>query len=222
MRKAVYVIILCALLCLASLLYVFSLPTVTRFQASKYDDLLHRLATGNYSFVLVHDCDYRIEGLQTLIAVEKVYNVRSTCFVRPDSEYLSYSIDYLQGLEHAGWGIGFHYDCLSRTAFKTTDLALHLGINWIPQPWQAMRLFKAQLAFLRTFFNITETRYHGDGYNFEISNRDLYNETAWREMGLTEVSNIPDWSYITDVNGTWREPETLTHNVLVNLHSDWW
>lgn len=207
MRNAFYVIILCGCLLAACLLYVYSLPKATRFSASKYDDLLHRLAVGNYSVTLVHDCDFRIEGLKTLLAVEKTRNVRSTCYVRPDAEYFTYSLAYLQKIEREGWRIGFHYDCLSRTNGNKT---------------LALQLFQAHLNLLRSFFNVTSTRYHGDVYNLSISNRDLYDESLWREMGLTEVSNIPDWSYITDVNGTWHEPATLTHNVLVNLHSDWW
>lgn len=178
-----------------------------KFQASKYDDLLHRLGEGNYNYVLVHDCDFRIEGLETLLAVEKIYNVKSTCFVRPDAEYFSSSIAYLREIERGGWQIGFHYDCLSRSN-GNKELAY--------------RLFKAQLALLRTFFNVTQTRYHGDVYNLTIGNRELYDENLWHELGLSEVSNIKGWSYITDANGTWREPANLTANVLVNLHSDWW
>ncbi len=207
MRTTFYVLILSVLLLLACLLYVYSAPKTTRLPASKYDDLLHRLASGNHTFVLVHDCDYRIEGLETLLKVERIYNVRSTCYVRPDAEYFSYSLAYLQKIEREGWGIGFHYDCLSRTNGNLT---------------LAFQLFHAQLTFLRSFFNVTSTRYHGDGYNFSVNNRALYNEEGWRDMGLTEVSNIPDWSYITDVNGTWHEEPILKQNVLVNLHSDWW
>ena len=207
LRTSYLVIILCGVLGLSCLLYVFSLPTATRFQPSKYDDLLHRLAVGNYSFVLVHDCDYRIDGLKTLLAVERIYNVKSTCYVRPDAEYFTGSLAYLQKVEREGWSIGFHYDCLSRTNGNMT---------------LALQLFHAQLTFLRSFFNVTSTRYHGDIYNLSIGNRALYNEEEWREMGLTEVSNIPNWSYITDVNGTWYEEPILKHNVLVNLHSDWW
>lgn len=209
--KATYpflVIMLCALILLSCLYYIYlEFPATTRFQPSKYDDLLHRLASGNYTYILVHDCDYRIEGLQTLLAVERIYNVRSTCYVRPDAEYLSYSLAYLHKIEREGWSIGFHYDCLSRTNGNLT---------------LALQLFHAQLTFLRSFFNVTSTRYHGDVFNLSINNRALYNVTLWSMLGLTEASGFDGWSYITDVNATWTEPQTLTHNVLVNLHSDWW
>jgi hypothetical protein len=208
MKCALAVIVLCIILLVAVFAYVFTLPKYPKFPASKYDELLHRLASGNYSYILIHDCDFQIDGLKTLLAVEKIYNVRSTCYVRPETEYLSWSISYLRQIEREGWKIGFHYDCLSRSN-NSLELALEL--------------FKAQLSYLRCFFNITSTHYHGDGYNFYISNKLLYNETLWRELGLTEISERTiDWSYITDVNGTWREPANLTRNVFVNLHSDWW
>lgn len=76
------------------------------------------------------------------------------------------------------WEIGFHYDCLSRSNGNYT---------------LARTLFQAELTEMRTFFNITSTRAHGDVmYNSTIYNGNLYNNSRelWSQQGLIDVTSI--------------------------------
>ena len=83
-----------------------------------------------------------------------------------------------------------------------------------------MQLFRAQLSYMREFFNISTTDYHGDNYNFKILNMDLYDEQEWRTMKLNEVYSL-NFSYVTDSNNVYLEPSSFSDLVVVQLHTDW-
>ncbi len=206
------------LLCMVMLAAWLSLVVVYPYPSSKYEDLITRLRAENVSFVVVHDCDFRIDGIATFMEVENRMNVSAIYFLRPDADYFTQNIDYLGTLNIT---YGFHYDCLSRTAFKSISLG-----DWHPNIPLARRLFVAQLTFLRSFFTINYARSHGDNYNLNINNHDLVDKVLWNELGVTDFSNeefvSKGYSYISDTNHVWHEPETLGDMVLVNLHSDYW
>jgi len=178
------------------------------YPASKYEDLITRLRAQNVSFLVVHDCDFRIDGIKTFMEVEKKMNVSAIYFLRPDSDYFTQSIPYFQSLNLT---FGFHYGCLSRAKGN-------VGF--------ATQLFTSELAFMRGFLDIRFVRSHGDNYDLTINNHDLVNGTLWAQLGLTDYSNeefvAQGYSYISDTNHVWHEPETLGDRVLVNLHSDYW
>lgn len=194
------------------------------FSEANYENTLRGFLEHGYSFVLpfewnnkskivvlVHDCDANINGVKTFVKVERKLGVRSTFFLRVDAEYFTEQIAYFQQLEHEGWEIGFHYDCLSRANGNMT---------------LALIMLKAQITYLRTFFNVTTTRYHGDIYNFSIGNDHLYqqNQQEWQQLGLREISNnMPsEWQYYADVNKAYPNIEYNKTKILLNLHSDWW
>lgn len=187
-----------------------------------YSDLLTKLKAQGYSFILsreyngstasktvlvFHDCDFSFDGLKTLINIEETFGVRSTIFVRPNTEYFESAIPYLSDLQNQGWEIGYHYDTLSKT--QNTTLAL--------------QVFKAQLALLRTFFNVEATRPHGDVYNLEVYNGDLYNATVWQRLGLREMIITEPNQYATDTDKKLSVPQTFNSTlVIIAFHSDWW
>jgi len=159
--------------------------------------------------VLTHDVDYKVEGLKALTLVEKEFNVRSTIFIRFDAYYLTQNLAYFQQLEREGWEIGFHYDSLSRTNGNMTE---------------ALKLFQSQLAFFRSYFNISSVSYHGDvEYDVATFNGNLYLENIdlFHEWGLRERLEV-EGEYIADTNHNLKIPQEFESVVVVNFHSDWW
>lgn len=222
-RRLIGIYVLSVILVSISVVYLYA-ERVAPYPAARYRNLLERLIADGYVFILprhygcvnssklaiiVHDVDFSVSGVAVFISIESEMHIKSGFYIRPDADYFTQNVEYFQALEQQGWEIGFHYDCLSRSS---GDLS------------QASRLFEAQLVYLRTFFNISTTRYHGDSYNLNIVNRDLYvlNQNIWRQNGLKEISNLEGWSYISDTNHQWSQPEKLGNFVLINLHSDWW
>jgi hypothetical protein len=155
--------------------------------------------------LLIHDADFDVQGAAVFTEIERSLGVKSAFYLRPDAEWYTQNIAYFQGLERQGWEIGFQYDCLSRSNGNRT---------------LAMDLFKAQLSYMREFFNVTTTDYHGDNYNLTIFNYDLYNKQEWNSMELNEVYSL-NYSYVTDSNNIYLEPKTFTALVIVQLHTDW-
>jgi len=189
--------------------------------AQTYRDLLQNLTDQGYAFrlptdeikgktaILIHDVDFNYTGARVLTEVEKEFNTRSCFYLRPDAEYYTQSIPFFLKLQSQGWQIGIQYDTLSRTGGNQT---------------LALELFKAQLAYMRAFFNVSSSTYHGDKYNSSILNLNLYrqNVDAWRQLGLKEVYSLDDYSYVRDTNNILVVPDMLGDLVLVQLHSDWW
>jgi hypothetical protein len=186
-----------------------------------YEEMLRNFIKLGYNFslpqknytgkivILVHDVDFSYEGAETLVSVERQFNIKSCFYLRPDAFYFTQSIPYFQELEREGWEIGFQYDCLSR-ANNNTEFA--------------MQLWSAQLTYMRAFFTIKSTDYHGDSYNLSISNYQLYehNKVVWEEKEVFELYALQNFSYITDTDAHLIIPETFTDIVLVQLHTDWW
>jgi hypothetical protein len=155
--------------------------------------------------LLIHDSDFYVQGAPVFVEIEKSLGVKSAFYLRPDADWYTQNIAYFQSLESQGWEIGFQYDCLSRSHGNRT---------------LAMNLFVAQLSYMREFFNITTTDYHGDSYNISVFNYDLYKEQEWNRMGLNEVYSL-NCSYVTDSNNIYVEPANFTDLVIVQLHTDW-
>lgn len=206
----------------SGLLLYFNTPQPLRPNVDAYRDILDQLTIEGYSFhfpnetfsgktaILIHDVDYSFKGAKVLAEIERDYDVRSVFYLRPDADYFTASISTFQLLESEGWKIGLHYDCLSRADNDTT---------------LALAIFKAQTAYIRSFFNVTETSYHGDAqYRVDIINLQLYveNKDVWNELGLFEVYSYQNFSYIRDTDNILVIPETLSNLVLVQLHADWY
>ena len=209
-------------LIVGGLLLYFSTPQPNNPTPNDYRDILDRLKHEGYSFqfpndtftgktvVLIHDVDYNFEGAKVLAEVEQEYGLRSVFYLRPDANYFTTSIKFFRELEAEGWQIGLHYDCLSRA---DNDTAL------------ALEMFRAHTTYLRTFFNVSLTSYHGDvEYRTDINNYRLYaeNTDVWRELELTEVYSYQNFSYIRDTDNHLIIPESLGNLVIVQLHADWW
>ena len=218
------------------------------YSPTQYQNLINKLKADGYTFVLpkdlgktnatkiaviVHDCDYSLNGAKVFIKTENESGIRSAFFLRPDPDswnttnYFPQNIQYFRSLESQGWEIGFHYDCLSRG-----------DGNWT----FAMQLFKAQLVYMREFFNITTTRSHGDVFynntfinGVRIYNGWLYqhNMHTWQDLCLVDAS---DWTGLVDSSSlnqtafysdsgfhTWNIPANINaRRVMINLHTDWW
>ncbi len=190
----------------------------TPYDPGIYVDLIARLRAQGYSFdgqgsktvVVVHDVDSDPHGIRTLVDVENRSGVRSIFYIRPDAEYMTYVINYIQYIEKQGWKIGFHYDCLSRANGNKS---------------QATRMFIAQVSYLRSFFNITSTRAHGDSYNPSIDNLQLYRDwkIVWDDRGLTDLTELSgNYSFVSDSHHDLQIPDSFQDHVLLLLHSDWW
>lgn len=164
---------------------------------------------GNFSgriAILIHDADFSNRGFSRFIEIERELNIRSAFYPRPDDEFFSSEVkNYLQA-EAEGWEIGFQYDCLSRADGNRT---------------LALMLFKAQLGYMRSLFNVSTTTYHGDYYNFSISNYDLYDKELWHSLDLNEVYSLSGYSYYSDSDNRLVVPEVLSDLVIVQLHTDW-
>ena len=161
--------------------------------------------------LLLHDMDFTVGGLQTFVNVEEKLGVKSAFYPRPDADWFNRSIGILEGVEMKGFEVGYQYDCLSRSDGNVTH---------------ARELFYSQLNYMREFFKIQTTDYHGDSYNFNIFNLDLYDRTLWHSYGLNEVYTLiykqTNFSYYTDTdNKLVSPPEPLQDLVLVQLHTDW-
>jgi hypothetical protein len=174
--------------------YVFVLPS-DYFKGARYPK----------TALLIHDVDFTALGAPVFAEIERSMGVRSAFYLRPDAEWYTQNIAYFQNLEHQGWEIGFRYDCLSRSGGNRT---------------LAMRLFAAQLAYMREFFNVSTTDYHGDDFNLSIFNYDLYSKQGWDALGLNEVYSL-NCSYVTDSNNVYLEPEAFGNLVVIQLHTDW-
>jgi len=156
--------------------------------------------------MLIHDADFDVQGAPVFAEIERSLGVKSAFYLRPDAEWYTQNIAYFQSLEAQGWEIGFQYDCLSRSNNNKT---------------LAMQLFKAQLVYMREFFSISTTDYHGDSYNFTIFNYNLYDKQEWRTLGLNEVYSLSNYSYVTDTNNVYVEPASFGDLVVIQLHTDW-
>jgi hypothetical protein len=190
----------------------------TPYDPQIYLDLIARFKTLGYSFdglgvktvTVVHDVDSDMHGLYTLVRIENSSGIKSIFYIRPDSEYMTYVLNYLQYIESKGWSIGFHYDCLSR-ADGNEDLA--------------RRLFIAQVFYMRNFFNITTTRAHGDSYNPSINNLQLYRDwkILWDVRGLTDLTELQgNYTMISDSHHNLQIPDSFQDHILLLLHGDWW
>ncbi len=194
----------------------------TPFNPKTYNDLLRNLRDEGYTFLLprdyhnqsgkiaiiIHDADMNTQGVATFIRVENEYGIKSCFYLRPDAEYFTKTIQPFQQLETQGWEIGFHYDCWSRT---------------YPDKAEAQQLFQAQLALLRTFYNVSTTHAHGDEYNFNVNNAELYNASLWHSMSLlTDTSTFKGFTEISDSNHQLSDAWALTDRMLILLHTDWW
>jgi hypothetical protein len=224
-------IIICflsSLLCLSIGNYLLNNPikplnVQQLFPEEKYAELLRELKDLNYTFtiprdyliknttgkiaIIIHDTDVKMEGAKVLTKVEDQFGIKSCFYLRVDADYFPQSIPYFESLEKQGWEIGLHYDCLSRMNNNKTA---------------AVTLFKAQVTYIRSFFNVTTTHYHGDNYNLSIINLNLYDSAVWTSLSLKDLCEKPPSTYITDANGNYVEPTSKGDVVLVNLHSDWW
>jgi hypothetical protein len=159
--------------------------------------------------LIFHDCDFSINGLKTLTNIENSLGIRSSIYIRPNTEYFESNIIWLQSLEKQGWEIGYHYDTLS----ETENFSL------------ALKIFEAQLNLLRTFFNITSTRPHGDKYNLKVYNYDLYlaNIDLWKKLGIKEMIITESHLYLSDSNHNLIVPANINEDfVVLLLHSDWY
>jgi hypothetical protein len=191
------------------------------YPESKYADLLREFEGWTFrqgkdyeinvsakTIYLIHDVDFDVHGVTVFAQIEGEYGLHSSLYLRPDADYFTQNIGYFQRLEHEGWEIGFHYDCLSRCNGNRT---------------LATALFIAQLSYMRSFFTITSCRPHGDNYDFQIYNGALFNQTLWKQLGLTEVANVPgSWHYITDTNRHFSDTNPKANITFINLHSDYW
>ena len=152
---------------------------------------------------------FSIDGLKKLVDIEDKLGIRSSIYIRPNTEYFGANIVWLQSLEKQGWEIGYHYDTLS----KTENMTL------------ALQIFEVQLNLLRTFFNVTSTRPHGDKYNLDVDNHDLYlaNVDLWKYLGLKEMIIEEPHLYISDSNKNLTIPADINDEfVVLLLHSDWY
>jgi hypothetical protein len=162
--------------------------------------------------VIVHDVDNFWSGASVLVSVEEQFGIRSTFFLRPDAIYFNASIPFFQNLTKYGWEVGFHYDCLSQKKGNQTAAVL---------------LFEQQLVFMKQYFDVVSTKFHGDLADLSISNGWLWgNHTAlWQELGLRDFSVgigvIANWTYVSDANFQWHPPQVLGEHVLIDLHADW-
>lgn len=180
--------------------YTFALPR---------DYLAAPWLFSNRTALLLHDADFKLGGLQTFLRIEKELGIKSAIYVRPNADYFTQSIRILQEAERAGWEIGFQYDCLSRSGGDRS---------------YALELFRAQLTYLRAFFDVRSTDYHGDSYDIKINNLDLYSQEIWEDLQLSgEVYSLSGYSYFSDTNNKLAGPkmEELGSVVLVQLHCDW-
>lgn len=202
------------------------------FPCINYTNLLQRFKNLGYRFVqprdynssltgkicvIVHDVDFRWEGAAILSSIERDFGIKSAFFLRVDANYYNdnIAISFFKDLQEQGWEIGIHYDCLSRND-GDQQAALSQYVN--------------QISLIRQTFNVSDSRYHGDVYNLNIHNDWLYgNHTqVWQDLHLREASSTSmtelfyGWSYISDSNGKWKEPQQLGDHVLINLHADWW
>ncbi len=186
---------------------------ITELQAAGYKFELPReffaeAIHENKTALLIHDADFSLSGLAKFKQIESELGVKSAFYIRPDAEFFTQGIKELQETEAQGWEIGFQYDCLSRSA---GDRAL------------AMKLFDAQLSYMRAFFNISSSDYHGDSFDLSINNFELYDQGLWRDAGLHEVYSLQGISYFSDTNNKLQGPDLadLGPVVVVQLHTDW-
>lgn len=219
---------------LVSLLFYFEynpspIPRYEAFNPQIYKDLLTTLIRKNYTIlrakdyfygdhngkvaVLVHDVDGRVpfKGSHVLCEIEREFEVRSGFYLRVDCDYFEQSIQHFQNLEKHGWEIGLHYCCLSRTNNMTL----------------ALKMLKAQVYYLRSFFDVSTVRFHGDSYNLSIFNLEMWRQhpEAFTAINVTEASGSDFYdTYIRDASHNMQIPpeEEWGKVVLVNFHADWW
>ena len=208
---------------MGSILFQAVFPQAGPFPKERYRELLTKLRNDGYAFafpfeavnssktaVIINDVDFEYSGANSLSEVEREFGVRSWFFLRVDAAYFSQSIKFFKGLENEGWVIGFQYDSLSRADGNMTFAA---------------ELFSAQVVYIRSFFNVSLTTYHGDNeYNVSILNFELFqqNPELWQSLALKEVYSLQNFTYVRDTNRELVVPEQLGDLVLVQLHTNWW
>lgn len=186
---------------------------LTEIQAQGYTlmsprDYFYSNFTGKAA-LLCHDVDYDTSGFVVFERVEAKLNVSSCFYLRPDADYYVQSIPVFQDLEEKGWEIGYQYCTLSRSNGDKS---------------QALQVFKAQLTYMRAFFNVSTTNSHGDNYNSSIYNQALWNRKTWQDLGLKDLMMEPaNYSYISDSNNYYyQDPLPWQDLLIVQLHTDWW
>ena len=157
--------------------------------------------------LLLHDGDYNNNGMAKFIQVETGFGVKSCFLPRPDSEWFSAAIIDYKNVEARGWEVGYQYDCLSRVNGSVV---------------LAAQMFRGQLSYMRALFNVSTTDYHGDYVNPTVFNLNLYNETLWHSLGLSEIYSLKNCSYFSDTDNVLHSPGLpLKDLVMVQLHTDW-
>lgn len=221
-QKALSLVLLCFLVLTGTGISVLFFRQPSLDDGSRTRNVILKLQQEGYVFVLprdyfegvqyaktallIHDADFNVQGAPVFAEIERSLGVKSAFYLRPDAEWYTQKIAYFQSLEAEGWEIGFQYDCLSRSDNNIT---------------LAMQLFKAQLSYMRDFFNISTTDYHGDNYNIMIFNYNLFDKQEWSSLGLNEVYSLGNCSYVTDTNNVYVEPANFGDLVIIQLHTDW-
>jgi len=191
------------------LFYRSYLRIIPSFSPSKYDNLIKKY--GKENLILTHDCDYRIDGVQTLVEVEEANDVKSIFFLRPDAEYFARNIKYFQDLKRLGWTIGYHYSCYTKT--RDENLAL--------------KLFKAQLSYMQRFFQIKCCRAHGDCLYPKDLAKEETNQAWWcrNKDILPYLKPYDPFLFNTYISDSGHKIKMLWQGsspIMINFHSDWW
>jgi len=181
------------------------------YEILRYKDVLEgNNKTGKFC-VLAHDVDglgYGLRGVEIFEKIERSLNVRSSFFIRVDHDYFLSSLRLFQRLEGENWEIGFHYNSLS----IAKDMSL------------ALRLFEGQLSMLRSVYNVSSIRPHGDCRNLQINNGVIWEDhkAFCQLLGVESFEGFD--TYIRDTNKHIVIPSKTEwgNRILLNFHADWY
>jgi hypothetical protein len=191
----------------------FNVIPVAEFNTSYRQDKVNVL--------LRHDLD-SMRGYE-MATLDLQFGVRSTFYLRlhANSYYgLEDVAAFYQAMEARGFEVGYHYEVMDQCFTQTVNSC-------------ALNLFKAELAKLRTYFNVRSCSSHGGVWNYLFHESPDWPKVS-RELNIVEAYRLPipssmNYTYLSDVSGAnvTRLKGALLHLPLgvvvqVNIHPEHW
>jgi hypothetical protein len=122
-------------------------------------------------------------------------------------DYFTDAIPLFLELQQQGWEIGYHYDTYCRASENLT-------LAW--------ELFTAQIIYLRTWFNISTVRAHGDEFcSYKVDSHQAYDQALWGMLGVRDYTSLSA-SWVQDTHHVWSTSAKYGLLVVILLHADWW
>jgi hypothetical protein len=132
-----------------------------------------------------HDACFNPYLAVKMASNEMKYGIKSSYYLRISNAYdISKHIMAFQELENLGYEVGYHYDDMDRFDAQTVTGCV-------------IESFKANLAFLRDYFDVRSATPHGGRFNYMLDQSDQWLQLS-KSVGVISAYRLPYDVYVTD------------------------